>query len=219
MLLKNEYSKEFLNEKLEEYASTYDDSINMFFKCGMMYYLYEGLYTEQLACEVYQMYHEYDLTRKSIDIYYRFRDFLKQVYSDFDKRKIVEVGAGIVPQLAREIAKESKEEVIAIDKIITSRNNPNNLITVKKEFLDDTEINDRNLMIGLHPCDATIDMVKSAANNNIDFAIAVCGCTFNEPFYGWHSFISDVQSITKNSDLGEVNVVDTEFSPIIYTKK
>lgn len=229
MMLKEQYSEKFLYEKLEEYTSTYDDSIDSFTKAGMSYYLCDGLYSDRLACEVVQMYHEYNLAKEKLNIYYIFRDFLKQVYSNLEKRKILEVGAGAVPQLAREITKESKEEVIAIDKKITSRNNPSNLITVKSEFCDDTDINDRNLIIGLHPCDATINIIKNAAKNNIDFAIAVCDCTYSDPYlnwykfldpnYEWNKFLSDVKDITKQSDLGEVNVIDTKFSPFIYTSK
>lgn len=224
MLLKEEYSKEFLRDKLEEYSDAYNDTIDEIEKKAMSLYLLSGLYSNQTYSTINQFYHEYGLMNDKLNIYYTFRDALKEIYSDIKKKRIVDICAGKVPQLSRELAKISDEQVVAVDKDITLRNNKyDNLLHVKGIFDEETTIENKDLLIGCEPCSVTMTIIDQAAKNNIDFAIAVCDCTYMDDFYGrlegWRVFLSQVDKKVENSNLGEVHISRVGSLPLIYTKK
>lgn len=224
MILREEYSREFLEEKLEEYSDTYSDTINEPTKLNMSMCLLSGLSNGQSYCTINQFYHEYGLIKDKLDIYYMFRDALKEIYSDLQKRKVVDIGAGQVPQLAREIARISDEQIIAVDKAITQKNNKlDNLVIVKGIVDENTVIENKDLLIGCEPCEVTMTMIDQAAKNDIDFAIAVCDCTYMDNYYSrlesWHRFLSTVDKKVENSGLGDVNISRVGVLPLIYTNK
>ena len=226
MLLKENYSERFLEEKLAEYTSTYDDVFNDKFKSAMSLFFKDGLYKNQTMCEVNQFYHEYDLIKEELDVYYMFRDFLKEIYKDLNKRKVADIGAGQIPQLARELAKTSDEEVVAVDKFISQKNNKfDNLKIIEGEFSCETDLGNKNLVVGYHPCDVTMDIITQASKYNSDFAIVVCDCTYmksnapHERINGWNNFIGKVDDIVSKSDLGEVYRDKVGINPVIYTNK
>lgn len=224
MLLKEEYSKNFLQEKLEEYSDIYSDAISEDEKKIMSLYLLSGLYSNQTYSTINQFYHEYGLMNDKLNIYYAFRDALHEIYSDIKKKKIVDICAGKVPQLSRELAKTSDEQVIAVDKDITLRNNTfDNLLHVKGIFDEETTIENKDLLVACEPCKATMTIVDQAAKNNIDFAIAVCDCTYMDEFFGrlegWRIFLSQVDKKVEDSNLGEVHISRVGSLPLIYTKK
>lgn len=224
MLLKEEYSRSFLQDKLQEYSENYSDVIDDTEKRLMSMYLLSGLYSNQTYSTINQFYHEYDLMNDELNIYHSFKEALKEIYSDLQKKKIVDICAGKVPQLSRELAKISDEQVVAVDKDITLRNNKyGNLLHVKGIFDEETIIENKDLLIGCEPCSATMTIIDQAAKNNIDFAIAVCDCTYMDDFYGrlegWRVFLSQVDKKVENSNLGEVHISRVGALPLIYTKK
>lgn len=224
MLLKEEYSRSFLQDKLQEYSETYSDVIDDTEKRLMSMYLLSGLYSNQTYSTINQFYHEYDLMNDKLNIYRSFKEALKEIYSDLQKKKIVDICAGKVPQLSRELAKISDEQVVAVDKDITLKNNNyDNLLHVKGIFDEGTTIENKDLLIGCEPCNATMTIIDQAAKNNIDFAIAVCDCTYMDDFYGrlegWRVFLSQVDKKVENSNLGDVHISQVGALPLIYTKK
>lgn len=224
MLLRKEYSQSFLEDKLEEYKSTYDDVIKGNILDTITLFLNSGVYNDQVISELTQFYHEYGLMKDKLDIYYMFRDALKEIYSDLQKRKVVDIGAGQVPQLAREIAKISDEQIIAVDKDITQKNNKLDNLTIVRGIVDEnTVIENKDLLIGCEPCEATMTMIDQAAKNDIDFAIAVCDCTYMDDYHSrlesWQRFLSTVDKKVENSNLGDVNISRVGVLPLIYTNK
>ena len=224
MILKEKYSKEFLKERLEEYSGTYNDIIQEEEKHKISVQMTSGLYSDIVTSELNQLYHEYGLIRDQLNVYYNFRDKLKTIYEDFDRKRVVDIGAGIVPQLAREIAKESKEEIIAVDAIISEKNNKySNLVLMRGIFDSNTTIENRDLLIGHESCDATMDIIKKACFYNIDFAIVLCDCLYVHDginrLQGLKNYVENVRNISKNSNLGEVHFDYVGPKPLIYTNK
>ena len=224
MLLKDNHSKEYLEYFFDKYAEKYKDIIN-----GKIYYklkeiVTDGLYYDEVPAEISQMYHEYNLIRKELDYYNLFKNELVKLYPDLKKRNIVDVGAGIVPQLSKELAKITEKDVFAVDRHITQNTDGlSNLIPVEGEFNDKTTLIEKDLIVGLHPCEATIDIVKKAAEYNIDFAIVVCDCykrnLADKRFIDLINLKNNIQDIVDESDLGNVNNSQIGLSPLIYTNK
>lgn len=224
MLLKENYSNEYLGYLYDEYSEKYNDIIkgNIYEKLKIV--LNDGLNHNEVPSEIAQMYHEYGLIREKLDYYSMFKDKLVKIYKDLSKRSIVDVGAGLVPQLSRELAKVSQKEVFAVDKHITSNNDfISNLILIQGEFNENTTLTSKDLLVGLHPCEATLDIVKKAAEYNIDFAIALCDCyknnTSDKRFREWINLKNEIHDIVEDSDLGEVTFSKIGLSPLIYTNK
>lgn len=222
MLLREEYSKELLKEKLEEYKNIYSDIMNYKIENALSFQLCDGFSKDIVTSEMNQFYHEYGLISDRLNIYYKFRDLLKEIY-DLKSRRVVDVGAGQVPQFARELAKVS-EHVIAVDRLISQRNNPyDNLSIVEGEFNNETTLGENNLLVGCEPCQATMDIVNQAARNDVDFAIVVCDCTYmkinDNRFNKWNEYASKIDEIVYNSNLGEVHRSTLLGKPFIYTNK
>lgn len=226
MLLKQEYSNGYLNDKFDQYIDTYNDAFLKEETDKLRLCLNNGLFTSNLPCEITQFYHEYDLINKKLDIYYGFKELLENIYSDLNKRNIVEIGAGRVPQLSRELAKTSDKQIVALDRIISKKNNNyDNLNVVKGEFFGETTLSDKQLLVGLYPCESTLDIVKVACKHDTDFLILICDCIYGQSKslilsdYLQNKFLEEVNSYTIKSNLGELKTASFDNSKLIYTNK
>ena len=224
MLLKEAFSREYLTYLLNNlYYDKYSDVINNKIRERMEYDIDLGLTHNEVPSEIAQFYHEYKLIKNELDYYKMFKEELIKIYNDLNKRNIVDVCAGMVPQLAKELAKETTGKVIAVDRYITSNNDllPN-LKNVRGEFNNETTLSNQDLIIGLHPCDATLDIVKKASEYDIDFAIAICDCYINNSNfkkYEWFNLKNRIEEVVENSNLGNINYSNIGLSPLIYTNK
>lgn len=227
MLLKKEYSMDEIYNRVVDYFETYDDLKDEEVIKKMIENVPSGLYFDYAPYYVEQLYYEYDMFSAKKNIYKEFRELLGMIYEDIEKRKILEVGGGYVPQLGKEIAKISKEDVLVFDKTVSLKNNSySNLILFNEDFNEQTDIRDRDLIVGLRPCEASASLVKIACENQKDFIIGLCGCEHNETInkFAWNkkSYLSNFLDYINfmaneyNVDIKGGKVLDI---PVVYSKR
>lgn len=64
-------------------------------------------------------------------------------------------------------------DVTVIDPVVKKKKNKN-IKYIKKYFTEDFDVEDYDLLIGMHPDEATVPIIKSANKNNKFFAIVPC---------------------------------------------
>lgn len=159
--------------------------------------------------------------------------FVKLLEENFDiDRNIVEVAGGIIPTLAKKIAlKQQKGTITVYDpRLIETNDYPENLVIKRQLFSSTTQIPHAQMIIGFMPCESSLDILKSACLNNIDFAIALCegGARRN---YEWleteEEWLGYVMYVAKRgiekSDMGILETASlAEYGnpyPVIYNKR
>ena len=159
---------------------------------------------------------ELGLTHVNGDFY---QEHLDRIKNDFGlSRNITEIGGGWIPSFAEKIAKEqikmSKGTITVYDpQLIIDTPKYANMTLIKDKFNLDSDVSKSDLLIGILPCEATKSIIESAANNNIDFYIAMCGCVhssnpfINNPFYYQKEITSYASRLCNESNLGDL-VVD-----------
>ena len=122
-----------------------------------------------------QIYNYLNIVDNNINAYYGFINILQKYFNL--KTKILEVGAGTIPILAKYIKDKYNSDITLMEPSIIFEDLLD--CEIKKEkFTKETDIEKYDLIIGYNPCGATEDMIRSALNNNKDFCIALCGCCF-----------------------------------------
>lgn len=227
---KSEIEIELLFRKyIDIYGSRYDDIdkeyiINNFFKC-----LKED--SPDILNQIY-----YDLkVFKYGELYYDYYiDRINTLYGL--NRNIIEVGCGYNPSVSKEISrlqlKLGNGTVTAYDPLLlNTKTDIKNLKLCKESFSEITDVSKFNLMIGIMPCNITEKMIESAAKNNLDLYLAMCGCVHNNSFpfpisprYYQNYIINYAKALYENSKDKKIEVeflplqYDIDY-PIIYTKK
>ena len=160
-----------------------------------------------------------------------FLDFLKD-NNGLDK-DILEVACGGYPILSDMIDKEQtkigKGSITGIDPLLMTTN-LGNIHLFRENFTLDTDVSGYQLITGHYPCEATLDIIRSANEADKDFTIALCGCTHLDGFYmympggvsylTWMHTIDKVAQDTKKPDriVDFVDVDGLEY-PILLSKK
>lgn len=131
-----------------------------------------------------RLYH-IDLVRELLDhlslipdkdnIYIKFLEELEKEHEIKDK-KIIEVGGGTFPNLAKRISKKLKTGTITVydPRLSKAEKQTEKMILKREMFTTKTPIKDTNLMIGLMPCKGIEPLINQAINNRIDFMIWLC---------------------------------------------
>lgn len=143
---------------------------------------YDGSYNTSVNYDIVNQVYSYLDILKCNNPYVEYINYLKECYS-IDCH-ILEVGSGNFPELARRIQLEQKDGSITCY-------DPNSMfkcfngIKIHQEAFDEsTDVSKYDIIIGNMPCDATLEMIKSANKNDKDLFLNLCGCThFN--FIGW----------------------------------
>ena len=148
--------------------------------------------------------------------------------------KILEVGGGYYPIFSKYIddaqTKNGLGKITVFDPVLVT----NKLGTVnlqKKEFSHDIDVSDFDLLVGICPCEATTEIIKSAVVNKKEFFIAMCGCThfpmydmpwFYNPSYLYPMWVEEVVALAKEQEDDGFEViqetVDNFPYPIISSK-
>ncbi len=172
-----------------------------------------------------QIYCFLNLVNDNINAY---KAFITILEDNFDlTKKVLEVGAGTIPILAKYLI-DKKVNVDIIDPIIIFDKLVDTNI-IKEKFTEKTNIDKYNLIIGYNPCGATEDMIKSAIKNKKDFCIALCGCCFLPNEYKnrtpkvWHEYLFDLaKGLGKNNYEIKFIYFDSKYKieyPIIIGKR
>lgn len=177
------HAVEQLLEENNAYYKQYEiDSIRKKYACGI-----NSFYVPD---QLRQIYDELGLVRPDRDIYLGFIELIKKHFSL--EQDIVEIGGGYFPRLATKIALQQKTGTITVydPKLISTTTNIPNLILKRERFNHETIFDKKpGLMIGympcnvaeekmgIIPCNVAEEMLKCACTSDIDFMIALCGCT------------------------------------------
>ena len=226
---------EIINRRIKEYAKKY----------GHLYDKLEKIYLEKLNIEKARNYRREipDITRQVLEElgYYKnnpekssYEYFINLIDKEFGLEKnIVEVAGGVVPTLGHKISlKQQKGTITIYDPRISNYYDETERFVLKKEmFKRSTKLEDKDLLVGFMPCEATQEIIENAIDNNIDFIIALCeggphGDEFDyfDSIEEWlHAMLCLAKRGIEDQNMGELKVLSfekyTSPYPIIYNKR
>lgn len=122
-----------------------------------------------------QVFTELGFIKDEDNIYQAFIDIIKDEFGL--ERNIVEIGGGVVPSLAKEIAlKQNTGTITVYDPRLISNiySDIPNLKLKKQAVSSNTNIEQADLYIAFMPCEATQTIIDIAGKNKTDFIIAAC---------------------------------------------
>lgn len=175
-----------------------------------------------------QIYEEIGLMVKyERDLYSEYLTYLNEHYDI--NRHLLDVGCGHFPAFTKKVAAlQTSGSVKGIDDhLITT--DIDGLILEKGVFDRSYDVSGIDMMYGLEPCDATVDMIRVANKNNLDLCIALCGdIHFNfyisglnqDDYRSWLAYLLTIMeaSLPDNRDY-DMELVDFFRYPIIITFK
>ncbi|MBS7020262.1 MAG: hypothetical protein KH135_00085 [Firmicutes bacterium] len=207
-----------LEDFLKKYGSEYSKIAREYIEENFFTHLIYGFLPDVLA----QVYAEFGILDKDRNLYQAFLDIIKQKHSL--EKDIVEIGGGYLPILGEYIAKEQlklgKGTITVYDPILVTTNSKYpNLKLVKEPFTMDTKLPGCDLLLGQMLCGATELTIQKACQEQIDFMIALCGCThfsesdlFRNPYLAaspdrYHQYVyQQACELSKLKHMGEVAV-------------
>lgn len=180
-----------------------------------------------VPCNNTQILSKYGILKEEYDIYLKVYNLLES--KGFIKGEILEVGCGIYPRLAEIITKRHKEEdySLTLCDICSIIDIGKGFNLVKDKFTKSTNINKYNTLVGVHPCEASIDLTLKAIEENKNLVLAFCSCNHETvEFPKWYdsdwsiSFCSDIKEMYGDS----IEIIDFEYypkrkNPILIHKK
>ena len=150
-----------------------------------------------------------------------FMKYLLKKYGSFNNKSVLDVGAGRICALSKEIAKKGGS-VTSMDvniRLPESVLKKSNITAIKKYFKCDefsrsgTDIKDYDLIVGLEPCSATEHIIRQSLKYDKPFDISLCAAPhkgLNGETYGsykeWYKHLASISrevQIIKN-DCGYV---------------
>lgn len=216
-------------EFLEKHKEAYTDTERVYIQRSAFWALNskDGF---NISNELRQILAELNLLEDKKNIY---QGFAKIVTEKFDiNRDIVEIAGGIIPSLAKIIALKQKQGTITVydSRVIKTDSCPDNLIVKRQSFTTKTPLPGAEMLIGFMPCDATMDIITSACEKNIDFIIGLCeggtrqGYGYLEYDDEWISMAKYIAELgMEGTDLGSLEVASLEEYgspyPVIYNKR
>ena len=176
-----------------------------------------------------QLYDLYGFEDEKTSIYLNFIKLIEEHFS-LD-RNIVEVAGGPIPRLSFQIAsRQTKGKVTVYDPLMHPTDyNLDNLVIKKELFTEKTKVPKDSLLIGFMPCEATEVLLKVAHRRELDFMVALCGCSPNnsEGYYDDEVWMNNMEylaySAVRDTDLGELKHATLDDYddpyPILYNKR
>ena len=180
-----------------------------------------------IPCSNTQLLSKYGILKEEFDIYLRVYNLLES--KGFIKGDILEVGCGVYPRLAEIITERHKEKdySLTLYDVCDTINIGKGIKLVKNEFTKSTNIDRYDTLVGIHPCEASIDLTLRAIEENKNLILAFCSCNHETvEFPKWYdgnwsiSFCSDIKEMYGDS----IEIVDFEYypkmkNPILIHKK
>lgn len=200
-----------------------------FFNIFSKFYLdiFNDIEKEAIFCNYSQILSKYNIIKEEFDIYLRVYNLLES--KGFIKGDILEVGCGVYPRLAEIITERHKEKdySLTLYDVCNTINIGKGIKLVKNEFTKSTNIDEYDTLVGIHPCEASIDLTLRAIEENKNLILAFCSCNHETvEFPKWYdgnwsiSFCSDIKEMYGDS----IEIIDFEYypkmkNPILIHKK
>lgn len=139
-------------------------------------------------------------------------------------RNLLEVGCGYYPSLAKRIASMQKYgSVTAIDPVVVTTD-VEGIRVIKGCFTSSFGLEKYDMLYGLYPCDATIDMIELSSLYDKDLCILACDCC-DTPFGEldmdeWIEYVDNLlkESVPSGREYAIENISSLEV-PLITTRK
>lgn len=189
-----------------------------FFNIFSKFYLdiFNEFEKEAIFCNYSQILSKYNIIKEEFDIYLKVYNLLES--KGFIKGDILEVGCGIYPRLAEIITKRHKEKdySLTLYDICNIFNISKDITIVRDKFTRSTNINRYDTLVGIHPCEASIDLTLKGIEENKNLIVAFCGCNHETvEFPKWYdsywsiSFCSDIKEMYGD----RIEIIDFEDYP------
>lgn len=157
------------------------------------------IYHKEIVREVLE---RLNLIPEEENIYSHFAREIEQIHS-LEGRKIIEVGCGVFPHLAKKIRlKQTKGSVTVYDpRLNPALTSTESLILKREKFTRSTEIADTDLLVGLMPCKGAESIIDQAIDKKIDFIVWLCEGGPHGDYYDFYEdedeWLCSVQSVAK----------------------
>lgn len=220
----------------KEYRQKFEDFL---LKYGHLYkkrtqeYIKEKFLGEEFKAGNYidimsQIYEEIGLLSKyKRDLYSEYLNYMKK---NFDiNRNLLDVGCGHFPAFTKKVAaSQSDGSVKGIDHHLITTDIDG--ITLEcGTFNRSYNVTGIDMIYGLEPCEATIDMIRVANKNNLDLCLALCGDIHfplwisgidQNDYLHWLAYLLTIMESTLPEDRGyELEYTDFFRYPIFRTYK
>lgn len=121
-------------------------------------------------------------------------NFIRHIKADCDiNQDLLEVGCGIIPSLAKSLKKQQTSGTITVMDPLISIPKYGNLRIIQENFTKNTDVSNYSLIYGAFPCRATIPMINSSFENDVDMYVLLCGCTAGTPFFSYKAYLYDLE--------------------------
>ena len=213
---------------MDEYGEKYSEDSRNFLSDNFLKITEPGRTPDILA----QLYANFGMLSEEENIYLEFCKIIGDIYG-WD-RNILEVGGGYYPIFSKYVDDKQTEcgsgTITVIDpKLVTG--SLGNVKLVKEEFSRESNVSDFNLLIGICPCESTIDIISSALINQKEFFIALCGCVpypyncmpFLSPYAAHIVWSENIKELAYEQEESGFEVITKNIDnfpyPIIYSKR
>jgi hypothetical protein len=242
MLDRKELKKRIFNflDKYGEGYATLDLEEAYFLEMSIDNYIanyYEDAYYKPINRDnvFFQIFSAIGAFEQEVNPYFQLATLIEKEYGL--NYNIIEVGSGLFPALALEIAKKQKK----LEKGTITVYEPNlvpkileGITLINKDFPLVTELPQNSLIIGRKPCKTTENMIRIANQTNSEFFIQLCKCAHAPIEYKlksksdsnntWIKYLMDVaqDTLPLNFSVEETSIIDPLFKTeetIIKTKR
>ena len=215
-------------EFMNEYGDLYPEIERSFLKKHLLTDMNLAEKDKEVLSVVVQVYKFLRICPEATKIYDDHFDEIKKHFSI--DGNICEIGGGRLPSFANMVAEEQlktgKGTITVYDPGLVFLEPIHLNISLHKDyFTKDTAVSNYDLLVGIHPCEATEIIIDSAFKNDKDFYVAMCNCKhdgFNSPKVYQEHVIDHAKELA-NQYNREIEVTSLDRStynyPIIYSKK
>lgn len=136
---------------------------------------------------VAQILSKFNIFKEKYDPYLTVYNILNKY--DFINGNIVEVGCGTYPRLAEIIKDNHKSNNYNLTVYDTCNIfKMNDISIIKEKFTMSTNIDNVDTLVGIYPCDASVDLTLKGIEENKNLVIAYCSCDHSSDKYQ-HNFL------------------------------
>lgn len=152
--------------------------------------------------------------------------FIKLIKSRMNiHRNLLEVGCGYYPSLALRMLRHQKRgSITAIDPLLV-KEDFEGIKVIKTRLSKNFDITPYDMLYGLYPCDATLDMIELASDYDKDLCILACDCyeTLDgelDDMNEWIKYIKEyIMSCNPKGRVYKIEKIKSLKAPLITMRK
>lgn len=190
----------------EEYGSLYQDPAKSVIKNHLISQCIESKMMDYIPHTIFaSIYLHCGLLPDNHNIYQEYLNYLVKTYPNFYEKNILEISCGEYPAFVELIATEiyrnkANGTITGIDPaVIFSKLNimEKQIDLYQEEFCTTTDISDKDLLLGVLPCDATMSIINKACSEEKEMSIMPCKCMHNseKTFKDYEEYIDYLMNI------------------------